>query len=169
MPGLTWHVDNFMKKLYFVLLLVSFLSVTIIPSVSAEISANVSIQRYGVRNLTKSESVYSQNIKAVDGDELEFSVNINNPSSNQARGTVLYVYLPIGFPLDSDSVYVDGVRTGGNISDGLYVGNINSNSQKDILFRTKVNSYYNGYAYIQALVVGENFNSATKYVSITNA
>src|SRR3989344_3603250 len=156
-----------MKKLHLALLFSAFLGLSLASTASAEISANVSIQRYGVRNLTKSESVYSQNIKAVDGDELEFSINVKNISSNQANVGVLYVYLPTGFPLDSNSIYIDGIRTGGNVSNGLFLGNIKDGAQKDIVFKTKVNASLNGYAAIQALVAGENFNTDSQYVSIT--
>lgn len=156
-----------MKKIYFILLLTAFLTVTLTPSASAEISASIDIQRYGARNLSKNEATYSQNIIALEGNELEFSVNVRNNSSNQANGAVLYVYLPMGFPLDSNSIYIDGIRTGGNISNGLYLGNINANSQRDIVFKTKVNSYSGSYAATQALVAGDNFNSASKYVSVT--
>src|SRR3989344_2296910 len=159
-----------MKKLYFSLILGSFLGLAIFSpflSASAVISSAVDIQRYGARNISKSESVYSQNVTAIEGDELEFSVNIKNTSSNQANRTVLYVYLPVGFPLDSNSISVNGVRTGGNISNGLFLGNIEPNFQKDIVFRTRVNSQFNGYAGIQTQVVGENFSSDNKYVSVT--
>lgn len=159
-----------MKKLYLGLILASFLGLAVIPSISpasAVVSASVDIQRYGARNLTRGESVYSQNATALEGDELEFSVNVRNVSSNQANGAVLYVYLPIGFPLDSNSVFINGTRTGGNISNGLFLGNIDSNLQKDVVFRTKVNGYFSGYAAIQGLVTGDNFNSSTKYVSVT--
>src|SRR3989338_10750833 len=144
-----------MKKLYFSLILVFFLGLAIFSpflSASAVISSTVDIQRYGSRNISRSESVYSQNVTILEGEELEFSVNVRNTSSNQANGAVLYVYLPVGFPLDSNSIYIDGTRTGGNISNGLYLGNINTNLQKDIIFKTKVNSYFNGYAAIQALI-----------------
>ncbi|TSC73771.1 MAG: hypothetical protein G01um101444_463 [Parcubacteria group bacterium Gr01-1014_44] len=156
-----------MKKLSFVLLLASFMALAAIPPVSAEISANVDLQRYGVRNLSKNESTYSQNIIALEGHELEFSLNLKNTSGHQASGAVLYVYLPIGFPLDSNSIYIDGTRTGGNISNGLFLGNIDANSQKDIVFKTKINVYFNGYAAIQALVIGNNFSTASQYVSVT--
>lgn len=156
-----------MKKLYFSLILSAFLGLTLASSASAEISADVHIQRYGARNLSKNELVYSQNVKAVDGDELEFSINIKNISSNQAAGAILYVYLPTGFPLDSNSIYVDGHRTGGNISNGLFLGNINTGAQKDIVFKTRVNASFNGYAAIQALTAGENFNTDSQYISIT--
>ena len=159
-----------MKKLYFSLILGTFLGLAVFSpllSASAVISSAVDIQRYGARNLTRGDSVYSQNVTALEGDELEFSVNIRNISSNQANGVVLYVYMPIGFPLDSNSIFINGTRTGGNISNGLFLGNIDSNLQKDVIFRTKVNGYFSGYAGIQALVAGENFNSATKYVSVT--
>ncbi len=156
-----------MQKLYFSLVLGSFLALAIAFSASAEISANVDIQRYGVRNLSNSESVFSQNTKAAEGQDLEFSISLRNISANQANGAVLYVYLPVGFPLDTNSIYIDGTRTGGNISNGLFLGNINSNSQKEIIFKTRVNSYFNGYAAIQALVAGDNFNSSSKYVAVT--
>ena len=156
-----------MKKIYFSLVLSVFLGLALTSSVSAEISTNVDIQRYGVRNLSKSESAYSQNVRAVDGDELEFSVNVKNTSAVQARGAVLYVYLPTGFPLDSNSIYIDGTRTGGNVSNGLFLGNINGSAQKDVVFKTKVNALFNGYAAIQALVAGENFNTDSQYISIS--
>ena len=158
-----------MKKIYFSLVLSAFLGLALISAASAEISANVDIQRYGVRNITRSESVYSQNIKAVDNDELEFSVNVKNTSSDQADGAVLYVYLPTGFPLDSNSIYIDGSRTGGNISNGLFLGYLNAGTQKDIVFKTRVNASFNGYAAIQALVAGENFNTDSQYVSISKS
>lgn len=156
-----------MKKLYFGLILSAFLALTLASSASAEISANVDMQRYGVKNLSKNEAVYSQDLKAVTGDELEFSINIKNSSGNQANGVELYVYLPIGFPLDTNSIYVDGTRTGGNVAQGLFLGNINTNAQKDIVFKTKVNDYFGGYAAIQALVAGDNFTSDSKYVAVT--
>lgn len=158
-----------MKKLYFSLIFSAFLGLTLASPASAEISANVTIQRYGARNLTKNESVYSQNVKAVDGDELEFSVNIKNISSSQANGTILYVYLPTGFPLDSNSIYIDGSRTGGNVSNGLFLGNINTGGQKDIVFKTRVSASFNGYAAIQALTAGENFNTDSQYVSVSKS
>lgn len=156
-----------MKKLTTGLILSAFLGLGLASSASAEISANVDMQRYGVKNLSKNETVYSQDAKAVTGDELEFSINIKNTSDNQANGVVLYVYLPIGFPLDTNSVYIDGTRTGGNVSNGLFLGNLNANSQKDVVFKTKVNDYFGGYAAIQALVAGDNFTSDSLYVAVT--
>lgn len=163
-----------MKKLYFGLILGAFLSL-IIPALpagrstaSAEISADVEMQRYGARNLSKNESAYSQNVQAVTGDDLEFSINVRNTSANLATGLTLYVYLPTGFPLDNNSISVDGTRTGGNISNGLFLGNLNAGTQRDIIFRTKINSSYTGYGGIQALIAGDNFNTDSKYVSITS-
>ncbi len=158
-----------MKKLYFSLILSAFLGLFLVSSASAEISANVNIQRYGVRNITRNESAYSQNAKAVDGDELEFSVNVKNVSSDQANSAVLYVYLPSGFPLDSNSIYIDGNRTGGNVSNGLFLGHLNAGAQKDIVFKTRVNALFNGYAAVQALIAGENFNTDSQYVSISKS
>lgn len=155
------------KKYCFSLILASFLMLISVLPASAEVSANLGIQRYGARNLSKNESVYSQDIKATEGDNLEFSVNVKNFSSNQANEVVLYVYLPVSFPLDSNSIYIDGIRTGGNISNGLFLGNINANSQKEIIFKIKVNGYLNGYTAIQALTAGDNFNTDSQYVSIT--
>lgn len=131
--------------------------------------SSLNMQSFGVRNLSRGEYAFNSQTSASAGEQLEFSLNVNNYSGSTIRNASIQVTLPSGLNMTSNYITVDGYNNNSNWAERIYLGDIYSGSSKRIVFRANVNyNNYNSSSTVYAYASGDNANSVSASVTVNS-
>ena len=134
-----------------------------------------------VRNITNGSGSYADSVNAKNNDRVGFQIQIQNTGNATLNNVVVRDVLPSGLTYSSGTARLDGgTLSDGLISGGINIGSLSAGASKYILFEATVNNYqgafayYNyqnqiNYAYVKADNANEINDTATVYISQTNA
>jgi hypothetical protein len=114
-----------------------YISQTSISSGTVTNLVNPTIQKL-VRNLSDGEQVFSKSITADPNEVLEFKIIINARSG--AQNVSVKDFIPDKIIIRQNTLKIDGVLTSGDITSGIYLGNLSQNQIKIISFLAHVAS-----------------------------
>ncbi|PJE59884.1 MAG: hypothetical protein COU85_01240 [Candidatus Portnoybacteria bacterium CG10_big_fil_rev_8_21_14_0_10_44_7] len=127
-----------------------------------------------VRNLTQGDS-WSSSVDAEQNDEVEYRIIVRSTGSTTAYGVRVRDELPSYVDYKNDSLRVDGTYLYNSDNDffgsnGISLGSLSVNAEKEIRFRATVNYNYSGnitltnYAYTWADSVSRKQDEASVYL-----
>src|SRR3989344_3475397 len=131
--------------------------------------SSLNIQSFGVRNISRGEYTFNARTSANAGEQLEFSLSVNNYSGTTIRNATIQVNLPSGLSVSGNYITVDGYNNNSNLVNRIYLGDSYSGSNKQVVFRANVNSntYNNSYT-VYAYANGDNASSVSSSVTINS-